>query len=125
MEPIGRIRPCLLALLAASISCGAAGASDAEAAKPFDYRIVLRIAPHRLLTPAFRKQLRDELQDGVQAALGPLAQVGVSDAAQSPDGWLDPSTLDAHSAIGPAKRHFVDIAFVDGRYVVRARQLDG
>jgi hypothetical protein len=112
-------------VLAALVFLQAARAADADAAKPFDYRIILRIAPHRLLTPAFQKQISDELQDGVQAALGPLAQVSVIDATQSPIAWLDPSALDTHSEIGLAKRHFVDIAFVDGRYVVRARQYDG
>ncbi len=101
-------------------------AADAETTKPYDYRIILRIAPHRLLTTAFRRQLRDHLQDGVQAALGPLAQVSVVDAGSSPqDGWIDLATLDGRSETGPAKRHFVDVSFADGRYVVRARQFDG
>lgn len=97
-------------------------AADAESTKPYDYRIILRVAPHALLTDTFRRQLRDEIQDDVQAALGPLAQVEVQDAASA---WLDPATLDAHTETGPAKRHFVEVFFADGKYVVRARQHDG
>jgi hypothetical protein len=102
------------------VACAPVRADDAT--KPYDYRIILRVAPHRLLTETFRHRLRDELQDGVQAALGPLARVSV---IESPDAWLDLATLDTHLEIGLAKRHFVDIAFAGGQYVVRARQLDG
>src|SRR5439155_23043158 len=90
--------------------------------KPYDYRVILRVGRHRLLTQTFREQLRTELQDGLQAAFGPLAEVDVQDADAT---WLDPATLDRHSETGPAKRHFVEITYADGRYVVRARQHDG
>jgi tetratricopeptide (TPR) repeat protein len=115
----------LLAAVAAVSVAGAAPAADVDVARPYDYRIILRIAPHRLLTQEFRRQLRDELQDGVQAALGPLAVVDVVSAAAAPDAWLDPNTLGAHSETGPAKRHFIEVSFADGRYTIRARQHDG
>jgi tetratricopeptide (TPR) repeat protein len=112
-----------LTILTGLVLGNATLAADADLAKPYEYRIILRIAPHRLLTPTFRRRLRDELQDGVQAALGSLAQVDVVEADAKD--WLDPTTLDSHSEVTAAKRHFVDVAFADGRYVVRARQLDG
>jgi tetratricopeptide (TPR) repeat protein len=106
-------------------AAGAAAAAPEETT-PYDFRVILRVAPHGLLTKTFRRQLRDELQDALQAALGPIAQVEVQDAAALPrDAWLDPAALDGQSAVGPAKRHFVEVAFADGRYVVRTRQLDG
>ena len=39
--------------------------------------------------------------------------------------WFDPASLDTHSSLHPAKRHFVDVAYAGGQYVVQARQLDG
>src|SRR5438045_2130970 len=97
-----------------------------EADQPYDFRVIVRIAPHRLLTPAFRRQLQADLQDSLQAALGTLAQVRVLDAAALPAGaWLDPASLGAPSPLNPAKRHFVDVSYAGGQYVVLARQLDG
>ena len=37
----------------------------------------------------------------------------------------DGSRRERHSEAGSAKRHFVEVSFADGRYVVRARQHDG
>lgn len=100
-------------------------ASD-EANQPYEYRVIVKIAKHRPLTPVFSRQLRDELQDWLQSALGPLAHVEVQDADALPkNAWLDPATLDSHAEIGAAKRHFVEVDYADGRFVVRARQLDG
>ena len=45
-------------------------AADSEITRPYDFRVILHIAPHRLLTQTFRRRLRDELQDGIQSALG-------------------------------------------------------
>src|SRR5947209_9620156 len=90
-------------------------AIDTEDNKPYDFQVILRIAPHRLLTPAFRRQLQADLQDSLQAALGTLAQVRVLDAAALPAGaWLDPASLGAPSPLNPAKRHFVDVSYAGG-----------
>ena len=62
----------VLIAVAVGLPTSAARAADAELATPYQYRVVLRIASHRLLTPTFRRHLRDDLQDGVQAALGAL-----------------------------------------------------
>jgi tetratricopeptide (TPR) repeat protein len=112
---------CLLLVVVCSLALGAPASAD-DATKPYDFRVILRIEPHRLLTPTFQRQLHDELQDALQAAFGPLAQVDVQDANTA---WLDPATLDRHSETASAKRHFVEIAYVDGRYVIKARQHDG
>ncbi len=97
-----------------------------EADQPYDFRVVVRVAPHRLLTPAFRRQLQADLRDSLQAALGATAAVQVLDADDpQAGGWLDPAALDAHSALSPVKRHFVEVSFAGGRYSVVARQLDG
>ena len=75
--------------------------------------------PARVL-PANPKASYLSCKDAVQAALGPLAQIDVAYADVRPqDAWLAPNSLDAHSETGPAKRHFVDVSFADGRYVVR------
>jgi tetratricopeptide (TPR) repeat protein len=101
-------------------------ALDAEDNRPYDFQVILRVAPHRLLTPAFRRQLQSDLQDGVQAALGTLANVRVLDAATLPDdAWLDPASLGAPAPLNPTKRHFVDVSYAGGQYIVQARQLDG
>jgi hypothetical protein len=103
----------------------AAAGIDAEMAKPYDLQIVLRVAPHRLLTPTFRRQLATDLQDAMQASLGALAQVELIDANAQPQSWQPLDGLDAQSQLQPAKRHYVQVEFADGQYVVSARQLDG
>lgn len=111
--------------LALLLALAAPAFADDDATRPYDLRVVVRVAPHRLLTAGFRRQFTTELQDGLQAGLGLLASVKVVDANETPDAWLEPESLDAHSAVGPTKRHFVRVEFVEGRYTVAARQLDG
>jgi hypothetical protein len=118
----------LLMATAALLASGAAleAAGDGEASQPYEYRVIVRVAPHGLLRPAFRRQLCAELQDSLQAALGALARVEVQDADILPkDAWIDPAALDSRTDAGTAKRHFVDVSVADGRYVIRARQHDG
>src|SRR5437660_12922780 len=104
----GHIGPMLFTAVLA-VAGGALAAS--ATARPYDYRLILRVAPHRLLTPAFRDQLRAELQDGLQAALGPLARIEVVTANGDPsDRWPDLNTLDTVSDAGPLKRHFVEVS---------------
>src|SRR5262249_48272038 len=103
-----------------------APAVDAEAGKPYDFRVILRVVPHRLLTPAFCRQLRADLQDSLQAAFGPLAQVRVFDPDGQPhEAWSALAALDTHTDLTPAKRHFVEVSYLAGQYVVQARQHDG
>ena len=98
-------------------------AFDADDNRPYDFQVILRVAPHRLLTPAFRRQLQSDLQDSLQAALGTLANVRVLEAAALPaDDWHDPAALSASSPLTAAKRHYVDVSYAGGQYVVQARQ---
>ena len=50
-----------------------APAIDPEADRPYDFQLILRVAPNRQLTPTFCRQLQSDLQDNLQAALGNLA----------------------------------------------------
>src|SRR5436305_1147134 len=49
-------------------------ALDADAKKPYQVTVVLHIAEHRLLTKDFRDRVEREIRDGLQAALGDLAE---------------------------------------------------
>jgi hypothetical protein len=116
----------VLATLVGLVLSNCVRGDNAETSNPYDYQVILRFAPHRLLTPTFCRQLRDEVEDSVQAALGSLARVDVLEANVSPRAaWLDLASLDTHSEAGLAKRHFVEVSYADGQYVVRARQHDG
>src|SRR5438552_12710332 len=115
----------LLTAIAFLISSTSVAGIDAEAAKPYDLLIILRVAPHRLLTPTFRGQLATDLHDSVQAALGTLGQVEVIDAVAKPDAWRPLANLDSQPQLQSAKRHYIEVEFADGQYVVTARQHDG
>src|SRR5262249_5372832 len=84
---------------------------------------------NRLLTDVFRDQVKRELRDALQAALGELAQVEiVEEHPLLPEvrrlglgrlaGWKTPS--DEHDV----KTHFVLIDYAAGRYEILARQHD-
>lgn len=115
--------------LAAAWALGLCGEATAAAAKaPYKLRIVLHFARHRLLTPVFRERVESELRDGLQAALGDLAEVTVvrthprlDDAVgrglqKALDGWNERSEY---------KDHFVFVSYAGVNYEVRARQHDG
>jgi tetratricopeptide (TPR) repeat protein len=120
------MRRAFLAVLVGVIGVSPAVAVDAEADRPYDFQVILRVAPHGVLTSTFRRQLQSDLQDNLQAAFGTLAVVEVRDASAPPhDGWLAPTTLDRPQPPNPAKRHFVEVSYANGQYVVQARQLDG
>jgi hypothetical protein len=108
--------------------CGASSAAlDAETKKPYQVTIVLHVAEHRLLTGDFRDRVEREVRDGLQAALGDLAEVKVvrehpklaevlEKGLRSLDGWNDRT---------PVKTHFVLIDFSGVNYELEARQYDG
>jgi hypothetical protein len=98
---------------------------DADAAKPYDLQIILRVTPHRLLTSTFRRELAADLRDSMQAALGSLGHVEIVDANAKPDAWQALDTLESQTQLHPGKRHFVQIEFADGQYLVTARHQDG
>src|SRR5438128_2194716 len=50
---------------------------DPELKSPYQLRVVLQVAEHRMLTPLFQKQLEAELHSQLRLALGKLANVEV------------------------------------------------
>src|SRR4051812_39478000 len=69
----------LALLVACSVCLGGRAAAANDAKEPYKIRLVVDVARHRLLTDVFKEQLQRELKDGLQAALGKLAKVEVSD----------------------------------------------
>src|SRR5262245_56629256 len=103
-------------------------AEAVESTKPYRLRVVLDVGKHRVLTDVFREQLRRELRDGLQASFGALAQVEVADthprlAEVRRDGLK--AALDRWHYLTGVKTHFVLVDFIDGQYVLQARQHDG
>src|SRR6516162_3229655 len=126
----------LLALCSLGL-CGRARALDPELTTPYKVQVVLRVAPNRLLTPIFKEQLRRDLLQGLQAALGAMGQVEVIDLGQVPADKQEPlwqevaakglqAGLDGPSrGTSEVKTHFVNVDYVDGQYEIQARQYDG
>lgn len=116
---------------------------EADLDKPYEVKIVLRVARHLNLTEVFRKRLQSELRDGLRAALGPMGNVEVLDLADLQLNGADPrggpsvallremkekqdlDILDNWRAITDSKLHFVFVSFDRGAYVIEARQYDG
>lgn len=101
-------------------------ASDAR--EPYQVRIVVDVARHPLLTDVFKDQIQRELRDGVQAALGRLARVEVTDKhPQLPtiraDGLL--KALNAYRERSNYQVHFVQIDFSGTHYQIDTRRHDG
>lgn len=128
-QPILHVSLCLLCALC--VLCGESRAAlDPEAARPYSLTIVLRVAPHRLLTPVFKAQLQRELRDSLQASLGKLAAVQVvteHPSFKDIDARGLQVVLDGlpkgRNAIG--KLHFVLIDFKEGQYTIQTGQYDG
>jgi hypothetical protein len=105
--------------------------------KPYEVEVVLRVAPNRLLTPIFREQLRRDLQQGLQAALGAMGKVKVIDLDTVPADeqkplWKEVAAKGLYAGLdGPGKgnsavkTHFVNVDYVEGYYELQARQYDG
>lgn len=117
-----------LALFALCSLCLCGPASASEQKEPYKIRIVVDVAKHRLLTDVFRQQLQRELKDGLQAALGKLAKVEVSDTH---DRLADvraqglQKSLDVYREKTGEKVHFVLVDFDGTRYEIQTRQYDG
>ena len=75
------MKPRILAFLLSSLCplclCGESLALDAEAKTPYQLKVVLHFADHRLLTDVFRDRVERELRDGLQASFGDLVNVEV------------------------------------------------
>src|SRR5436305_1842285 len=115
-----------LCLCASVVSSHAA--LDPQLKNPYQVRVVLHVAEHRMLTPQFQKQLETELRDQLQLALGKLAQVEVARAhaliSDIRTKGLQ-AVLDTWDALSSEQTHFVLIDFVDGKYVIQTGQHDG
>lgn len=118
----------LVAGVALALVPGAALALDPEVNRPYRVQIVLRVAHHRLLTDLFKEQVRRELHDGAQAALGNMGDVEVVTRHRllpevEAKGLQE--ALDNWKEVSDTKTHFVLIDYVDGRYQIQTRQHDG
>ncbi|MCS6853009.1 MAG: hypothetical protein NZ700_17775 [Gemmataceae bacterium] len=106
----------------------AQAALDPEVRTPYRLQLVVHFAPHRLLTPVFQEQVRRELRDAMQAALGRMAQVeAVTDhplLAEIAERGLGP-VLEAWKELSEVKTHFVLIDYVEVHYEIQAGQHDG
>jgi tetratricopeptide (TPR) repeat protein len=110
--------------------CGStlAAALDPEVKEPYRLHVVLHVAANRLLTPVFKDQLKRELGDSLQAALGKMGTVEVVDEHPllkdiEKNGLQQ--ALDAFAGKERIKTHFVLIDYVDGQYEVQTAQHDG
>jgi hypothetical protein len=119
------------ALLLAALG-PAARAAQPGPRQPYQLRVVLDVAPNRLLTDVFRDQVRRELRDGLQAAFGDLALVEVVDehplmpeVRRQGLGGREPFAWKAAPGEEEVKTHFVRIDYAAGRYEIQARQHDG
>ena len=120
--------PLLAALFSLSFCAPLSAALDPEVKKPYTMQVVLHFAQHRLLTPVFQSQVEHELKDGLQAALGDLAQVKIVYQHPRLDEVIAQGmqrALDSWNWLDETKTHFIFIDFVDGRYNIQARQYDG
>jgi tetratricopeptide (TPR) repeat protein len=101
---------------------------DPELKTPYQIRVVLRVADHRMLTPQFHGQLQAELRDQLQLALGKLAQVEVVRAHPLLDDIRTKglqAVLDACDEFSSVQTHFVLVDFSDGRYQLETGTHDG
>ncbi len=117
----------LLSSLCPLCLCGESFAAlDTEAKTPYQLKVVLHFADHRLLTDVFRDRVERELRDGLQASFGDLADVEVARAAKLdevlPNGL---KSLDGWNQRSPVKTQFVLIDYSGVHYEIQTRQFDG
>lgn len=127
---------CLPLLLAAAPV--AAAPLEPETKAPYRWRVVVSVAAHPTLTPAFRAQLCRELKVALQDDIGEaLGLVEVTDLAALPPEKRDPLVAafakdgfpaldrDDFRKLTGVKTHFLKLDVRDGRYLISARQHDG
>jgi len=133
-----RIAKPLAALFISLCLCGESRALDPESTTPYKVTVVVRVADQPLLTktPIFKKHLLRELEQGLRASLGAMAEVEVKDAADKPENqsplWKAVAEKGLQAGLdrpprdtSPIKTHFVNVDYVDGQYEIQARQYDG
>lgn len=141
---------CLITLPVLLAVAPARAALDPEKDKPYQFRVILHFGNHPVLTPTFKDRLRHGLHNGFQDALGKMGQVQVVDRdallrvqgdardmeqRASIDRALSllkeveehglQKVLDNWKEVSESKTHFVLVDFVNGQYVIQARQFDG
>jgi hypothetical protein len=118
----------LLALLAPFALAAPPARAQSDLKKPYQLKVVLHVARHRLLTEIFRQRLERELRDGLQGALGELGHVEVvrdhPKLAEVLGKGLE-RALDAWDERSAVKTHFVLVDYSGVHYEVQARQHDG
>ena len=119
----------LLSFSAISASSAVSSAAlDPELKSPYQIRLVLSVAEHRMLTPQFHKQLESDLRDQLQLAFGKLAQVEIVRAHPLLGGIRNKglqATLDAWDELSDSRTVFVLVDFADGEYRIQTGQHDG
>jgi tetratricopeptide (TPR) repeat protein len=117
---------CLLAFALSTQDAHAA--LDPESKSPYQLRVVLQIAEHRMLTPLFKEELKTSLRNQLQLALGKLAHVEVINAhpllSDIRTKGLQ-AVLDAWNEISPQQTHFVLVDYADGQYLLETGNHDG
>jgi hypothetical protein len=118
----------LLAVLAPFALAAPPARAQSDLKQPYQLKVVLHVARHRLLTEIFRQRLERELRDGLQGALGELGRVEVVRehpklAAVLRDGLQ--RALDAWVERSDVKTHFVLVDYSGVHYAIQARQHDG
>lgn len=95
--------------------------------KPYELRIVVHVARHRLLTDVFRDRIERELRDSLQAGLGDMGHVEVTHKHERLRDVLERGlrSLDEWKDRADVKTHFVLINYSGVHYEIRARQYDG
>lgn len=116
----------LLPALSLLLLAAPARASDLK--KPYEVRLVIYTAKHRLLTDVFKGRVSRQLADGLQAALGPVAKVEVLDEHEKLDDiaarGLD-KALANYRARAEHRTYFVHIDLVGASYQIQTRLHDG
>jgi hypothetical protein len=120
---------CCLTLLAAP----GRAALDPETNKPYHVVVVLSVAQRPQFSQVFRDQIKRQLRDFLQGALGPMGDVEVVEKHPllnkvKAEGLK--KALDGYNQVSDTKLHFVLIDAVHGsdqhdHYLIQTRQYDG
>jgi tetratricopeptide (TPR) repeat protein len=114
----------LLLLAATSANAGI----DPELKTPYQLRVVLHVAEHRMLTAQFQARLADELRSQLQLAFGKLANVEVVRAHPLLDEIRSKgmqAVLDGWDELSAVQTHFVFVEFDAGQYQIETGSHDG
>jgi hypothetical protein len=131
VRPVSRspVVPGLLACLFLFVFvANAPAALDPELKDPYQLRIVLGVAEHRMLTLEFQNQLEADLRDQLQLTFGKLAQVEVVRGhpllSEVRTKGLQ-AVLDTWDELSKLRTYFVLVDFADGQYQIEVGFHDG